>query len=90
MATVIVDGVYMGHSIKQTEYDGKKNVALYIDIYQADSSNQNKMVQLKSDDVSLYDSLEKDFSMGMPVRAYALVNAYKNTAYFKLINLETK
>lgn len=90
MATVIVDGVYMGHSIKQTEYDGKKNVALYIDIYQADSSNQNKMVQLKSDDVSLYDSLEKDFSMGMPIRAYALVTAYKNTAYFKLLNLETK
>jgi|GEM_PF-5479634 hypothetical protein len=90
MATVIVDGVYMGHSIKQSEYDGKKNIALYIDLYQPDSMNQNNLIRLKSDDINLSDVLNKEYTMGMPVRAYALVNAYKNTVYFKLIKLETK
>lgn len=87
MATVLVEGIFMGSNLKETEFDGRKNVSLYIDVYQPHSDSNEKTVQLKTDDVTLYDDLSKNFAMGKPFKAYALVNAYKNKAYFKLLKI---
>lgn len=88
MATVLIKGVFMGSQIKESEFDGKKKSALYIDLYQPDSDSQDKMVQLKSDDLQLANTLNKDLSMGSIVKATASVNAYKNKAYYKLLKFE--
>jgi hypothetical protein len=87
MATVIVEGIFMGSNLKETEFEGRRNVSLYIDVYQPQSNSNEKTVQLKSDDVTLYDDLTKNFTMGNPFKAYAQVNAYKNKAYFKLLQI---
>lgn len=84
MATVLIEGVFMGSQIKETEFEGNKKSALYIDIYQPDSESQDKMVQLKSDDIQLANDLNKNYAMGDKVKAHASVNAYKNKAYYKL------
>lgn len=86
MATVVVEGVFMGANIKNSTFDGKTKSNLYVDIYQPNSESSDKMIQLKSDDVGIYQKLVDQFSMGSIVKANAMVNAYQNKAYFKLVN----
>lgn len=87
MALVLVEGVFMGANIKKSTFDGKETSALYIDVYQPESEATEKMVQIKSDDVSLINTLNKDFAMGSVIKAKVTINAYKNKAYFKLQKL---
>lgn len=86
MATVVVEGVFMGANIKTSTFDGNTKSSLLIDIYQPTSEANDKMIQLKTDDVGMYQKLMDDYSMGSVVKANAQVNAYQNKAYFKLIN----
>lgn len=88
MAQVIVDGVFMGAQLKTSEFEGNKKTSLLVDIYQPDSEQNNKTVQLRSDDVALYQKLVNDYDMGSVIKAKVAVNAYKNQAYFKLLNVE--
>uniref|UniRef100_UPI0013C3551E hypothetical protein n=1 Tax=Klebsiella pneumoniae TaxID=573 RepID=UPI0013C3551E len=80
-------GTYMGASIKTSNFDGKESSAVYIDIYQADSKDAEKMIQLKSSDVSLINVLSKDFAMGSIFECSASVSAYKNKAYYRLLEI---
>ena len=77
----------MGADVKKTNYDGKEKSALYVDVYQPDSDQTDKVVQLKHDDVSFISTLNKDYAMGSVFKAKATVNAYKNKAYFKLLKV---
>ncbi|HHP5741485.1 TPA: hypothetical protein ACSC8Z_005788, partial [Bacillus paranthracis] len=63
-----------------------KKSSLQLDIYQPDSSDNDKSVVIKAEDLDLLNKL-KDTKMGTPIRAVVSINAYQNKAYFKLINL---
>ena len=87
MATVIIEGVFMGAQLKTTTFDGNSKTNLYVDVYQPNSDLNEKTVQLKTDDVAMYQALSKDYDMGSIFKVRAAVNAYKNKAYFKLIEV---
>jgi hypothetical protein len=87
MASVIVEGTFMGASVKTSNYEGQEKSSLLIDVYQPFSESIDKMVQIKSDDLSLVNTINKDFVMGSEFKCKALVNAYKNKAYFKLVKI---
>lgn len=87
MPKVMVKGVFMGANLKVSKFDGKEKTSLYIDVYQPESNDTEKMLQLKSDDVTLIQTLNSEYSMGSIIEADVSVNAYQNKAYFKLIDL---
>lgn len=77
----------MAANPKTTSFEGKEKTSIYIDLYQPDSEESDKTVQVKTDDLSLLNKLNKDFAMGSIFKCKAAVNAYKNKAYYKLIAL---
>lgn len=87
MAEVIIEGVFMGSSLKTTEFDGKKTTRLEVDIYQRDSTSNQKTVTAKTENLDLVDVINENYDFGSIVRIKAVVNAYKNQAYFKLLEL---
>lgn len=87
MPKVMVKGVFMGANLKTSKFDGKEKTSLYIDVYQPDSNDTEKMIQLKSDDVTLIQTLHNDYTMGSIIEADVAVNAYQNKAYFKLLDI---
>jgi hypothetical protein len=87
MPIVQIDGVYMGANPKSSTYEGVTKQALYIDIYQPDSPDTEKTLQLKSDDIGLLVKLGQEYMMGTPFSCKASLNAYKNKAYFKLVEI---
>ena len=87
MPLVNVDGIFMGANVKTSTFDGKSKSALYIDVYQPQSEDAEKTVQIKSDDVGLIQKISEKYKMGTPFNCAVSVNAYKNKAYFKLLNI---
>lgn len=87
MANVTIEGIFMGANVKTSTFEGNSKSSLYIDLYQPESENNEKTVQLKADDVSLINDLSKRFQMGTKFKCTATVNAYKNKAYYKLQNI---
>ena len=84
MPLVTIEGVFMAANLKTSTFDGKEKTNLYVDIYQPESEDTEKTVQIKADDVALYQKLNKDYAMGSVFKCQASVNAYKNKAYYKL------
>ena len=84
---VTIEGVFMGANVKTTNFEGNSKTSLYVDVYQPDSQQNEKMIQLKSDDVALINTLNSDYAMGSVMKISASVNAYKNKAYFKLLEI---
>lgn len=87
MSTVLIEGSFLNAEIKTSSFDGKEKTSVYIDVYQQDSESSNKLVQVKSDDVKLYQSLINDYAGGSVIKLKCLVNAYQNKAYFKLVDV---
>lgn len=87
MATVLIEGVFMNAEIKSTTFDGNTKTALYVDVYQRDSTSAEKTVQLKTEDIELMNTLKSDYDFGSMIQVKAGVNAYKNKAYFKLLEV---
>jgi len=87
MALVTLEGVFMAANPKTTTYDGKEKTSIYIDLYQQESEDTDKTVQIKTDDLTLLQKLNKEFAMGSVFKCKATVNAYKNKAYYKLVSL---
>lgn len=87
MPKVMVKGVFMGANLKVSKFDGNEKTSLYIDVYQPESNDTDKMIQLKSDDVTLIQKLNNDYTMGSIIEADVSVNAYQNKAYFKLLDI---
>lgn len=87
MAVVQIKGTFMGSNVKTSTFDGNTSTAIYIDLYQAESTEQNKMVQVKATDMELLNTLQKDYSMGSVFECIAQTNAYKNNTYFKLVKV---
>lgn len=87
MPIVSVEGIFMGANVKKSTFDGKEKSALYIDIYQPNSPDNEKTIQVKSDDLALIGDIKDSYQMGNPFNCKASINAYKNKAYFKLIDI---
>ncbi|MGE7984730.1 hypothetical protein [Solibacillus sp. NPDC093137] len=87
MPKVMVKGVFMGANLKKSQFDGKETTSLYIDVYQPESNDTDKMVQVKSKDVTLIQTLNNDYTMGSIFEAEVSVNAYQNKAYFNLLEI---
>lgn len=87
MAKVVIEGVFMGASVLESSFNDVVKYSTQIDIYQNDSQEKDKSVMVKSDNPKLAAELIKDFQMGKPIRVSASVNAYKNQAYYKLIEV---
>lgn len=87
MAEVIIEGVFMGSSLKTTEFDGKKTTRLEVDIYQKDSTSNQKTVTVKTDNLELADIIRDNYDFGSLIKIKAVVNAYKNQAYFRLMEV---
>lgn len=87
MAQVILEGVFMAANPKTSSFDGKEKTAIYIDVYQPDSNDTEKTVQVKTDDLALLTTLNKDFAMGSKFKCLASNTAYKNKSYYKLVKI---
>lgn len=86
MANVIVEGTYLNSYIKNQEFEGKKRSILFVDLYQQDSQSNEKSVTVRSDDVELVEKF-KGRKMGDVLRFRCQVNAYRNQAYFRLLEI---
>lgn len=87
MAEVIIEGMFMNAEIKTTTFDGKSRTDLVVDIYQKDSSQNNKSVTLKTDNLELKNKLDSVYDFGSVISVKAGVNAYKNVAYYRLLDV---
>jgi hypothetical protein len=87
MPLLSIEAVYMDSNLKNSTYDGKEKTAVYIDVYQPESPDNEKSLQIKCDDVTIFNKLKKEFAMGSKFLAQVSVTAYKNKAYYKLIKL---
>lgn len=87
MAEVIIEGVFMGAEVKTQTYEGNSKTNLVLDIYQSKSSQTEKTVTLKTEDVALINDLNQNYDFGSVIKVAASVNAYKNKAYFKLLEV---
>lgn len=87
MAQVILKGMFMGANPKTTSWEGKEKTAVYIDLYQPESPESEKTVQVKADDLAILQTLNKDFAMGSVFECLASSSGYKNKVYYKFIKL---
>lgn len=87
MPLVTIEGVFMGANVKKSTFDGKEKSALYVDVYQPKSEDTEKMLQVKSDDVSLINTFNSEYDLGSTFSCVASVNAYKNKAYYRLLSI---
>jgi len=87
MAEVLVHGKFMGSELKTQTFEGVTKNNLYVDIYQPQSTSQEKTVTLKTDDISMANMFNTKFKFGEEISVNASVNAYKNKAYFKLLGV---
>lgn len=87
MSQVVIDGVFMGAQLKTSTFDGNTKTTVLIDVYQPESEQANKTLQLRTEDIQIYQKLLNDFAMGSLFKAKAIVTAYKNQAYFKFVSV---
>lgn len=87
MAEVIIEGVFMGANLKTTEFDGKKTTRLEVDIYQKNSMSNQKVVTAKTENLELADTIRDNYDLGSLIKIKAVVNAYKNQVYFRLMEV---
>lgn len=87
MSVVKVKGSFLGANLKKSTFEGVTKVSVMIDVYQPDAPGTDKVVQIKSDDVELLQTINENFDMGSVFEALTSVNAYQNKAYFKLLEI---
>jgi hypothetical protein len=88
MASVaIIKGTYLSSSLKQKEFEGKKDITVQLDVYQPSSPLNDKTVSIKVEDVDMLQKFHESYSMGDSIEVECTINAYKNQAYYKLLRL---
>lgn len=86
MPQAIIEGQYLSSSIKTSTFNGVEKSFVQLDVYQPESTDNEKTVVIKCDDLSVMNNF-KETKMGTPVKANVSINAYQNKAYFKLVKL---
>lgn len=87
MAIVNVQGTFINAALKQSTFEGKTSYSVQLDVYQPLSTQNDKMVQIKVEDAQLLQQFQTNYAMGEPISIICSVNAYKNQAYYKFIDL---
>lgn len=86
MPKAIIEGQYLSSSIKKSSFNGVEKSFVQLDVYQPESTDNEKTVVIKCDDLEVLNKF-KETKMGAPVKANVSINAYQNKAYFKLIDI---
>ncbi|GAB0171928.1 hypothetical protein LSPCS325_53650 [Lysinibacillus sp. CTST325] len=87
MAIAIVKGMFLKAFTKKSSFGGNDKTSLYVDVYQSDNEGSDKLVQVKTDDLSLYEQFVQNYDNGSVIELKVQVNAYQNKAYFKLLEV---
>lgn len=87
MALVLVQGQFLGASLKKSTFDGNTKFSVQIDVYQPDSPVAEKTVTIKEDNHEALKQINDQYKMGDPISCLCTVNAYRNDAYFKLAQI---
>lgn len=90
MAMVHVKGQFLGAKIDKKNFDGKETISVLLDIYQPDSPLKTKNITVKVDDVEMLEVFNRTYKFGSPIEVVCSINAYRNEAYYKLIDLVTE
>ncbi|MED3351200.1 hypothetical protein P4388_21645 [Bacillus thuringiensis] len=86
MPKAIIEGQYLSSSIKKSSFNGVEKSFVQLDVYQPESTDNEKTVVIKCEDLEILNKF-KETKMGTPIKANVSINAYQNKAYFKLINI---
>lgn len=86
MPKAIIEGQYLSSSIKKSNFNGVEKSFVQLDVYQPESTDNEKTVVIKCEDLEILNKF-KETKMGTPIKANVSINAYQNKAYFKLINI---
>ncbi|MDH2862549.1 hypothetical protein [Bacillus cytotoxicus] len=83
MPVVKIEGVFMGASILEKEFEGNKRTSVSIDLYQKGEKG-NETVKVSTKEVSLFQTISGSYKLGDEFKCLATVSAYKNNAYYNL------
>lgn len=86
MPKAIIEGQYLSSSIKKSSFNGVQKSFVQLDVYQPESTDNEKTVVIKCEDLDVLNKF-KETKMGTPIKANVSINAYQNKAYFKLIDI---
>lgn len=86
MPKAIIEGQYLSSSIKKTSFNGVEKSFVQLDVYQPESTDNEKTVVIKCEDLEVLNKFTET-KMGTPIKANVSINAYQNKAYFKLIDI---
>lgn len=86
MPKAIIEGQYLSSSIKKSSFNGVEKSFVQLDVYQPESTDNEKTVVIKCEDLEVLNKF-KETEMGTPIKANVSINAYQNKAYFKLIDI---
>ncbi|MCM3738514.1 hypothetical protein M3215_22740 [Bacillus cytotoxicus] len=86
MPQVLIEGVFMGAGIVSREFNGNKTTSLNVDLYQKNETG-NETVKVSSKEVELFQQISEGYKLGTPFKCLANVNAYKNNAYYNLVQI---
>ncbi|MDA2035654.1 hypothetical protein PDM80_28315 [Bacillus cereus group sp. Bcc02] len=86
MPKAIIEGQYLSSSIKKSSFNGVEKSFVQLDVYQPESTDNEKTVVIKCEDLEILNRF-KETKMGTPIKANVSINAYQNKAYFKLIDI---
>lgn len=86
MAQVQVIGKLMGYGVDSRTYDGNTRQQLLIDLYQSESSDRNKSVQVRTDDLTFLNKFQQ-YDDGAEVALVCSTRGYRNDVYFNLISI---
>ena len=73
MPLVNIEGVFMAANLKTSKFEGQEKTSVYIDVYQPDSEDTEKTVQIKSTDISYFQDLTKKY----PIKIRHILNSLK-------------
>lgn len=87
MAVAIIEGVFMGVNLHESNFDGNKKVSVLVDIYQPTSTDRDKTVTVRADNLEYLSTFNQGYSMGDVVKVKCRVSAYKNDPKYALIDI---
>lgn len=87
MAVVNIQGQFLGAKLDKKTFDGVEKISVLLDIYQPTSNLKSKNVTVKVDEIEMLDVFNKTYNFGDTIQVQASVNAYRNDAYYKFLDL---
>lgn len=87
MAVVEIEGMFMASEVKTSNFNGESKTDLIIELYQKGSSHHEKMVSMKTNDLSFINVFQEQYVFGSTLKVKASVSAYQNKAYYRFLEI---